>query len=80
VVTCKANGKLELVAVRIDPKLIADGDIELLEDLVLAASNQALFKARESAAKRIAEATGELSLGAFGIAGGSPETRPDGGR
>ncbi len=50
-VTAKANGRLEVIAVRIDPKLLADGDAELLEDLVTAAVNQALTKAREAAAQ-----------------------------
>ena len=38
-VTVKVNGRLEVVSVRIDPKLVADGDAELLEDLVAAAVN-----------------------------------------
>ena len=40
-VTVKVNGRLEVVSVRIDPKLVADGDAELLEDLVVAAVNAA---------------------------------------
>ncbi len=55
VVTAKVNGRLELLSVRIDPKLLADGDAELLEDLVTAAVNQGLTKAREAAAKSIGE-------------------------
>ena len=38
-VTAKVNGRLEVVSVRIDPKLLADSDHELLEDLVSAAVN-----------------------------------------
>ena len=38
-VTVKVNGRLEVVSVRIDPKLVADADTELLEDLVAAAVN-----------------------------------------
>ena len=45
-VTAKVNGRLELISVRIDPKLVADGDVELLEDLVAAAVNAGLTKAR----------------------------------
>jgi DNA-binding YbaB/EbfC family protein len=51
VVTARVNGKFDLVALRIDPKLLADGDAELLEDLVAAAVNAALTKAREAAAE-----------------------------
>src|SRR5271169_1436355 len=62
VVTAKVNGRLELISVRIDPKLLADGDAELLEDLVTAAVNQALSKARETAAKSITSLAGGLPL------------------
>jgi len=62
VVTAKANGKLELISVRIDPKLLADGDTELLEDLVTAAVNQAFAKSREAAAQSLQSLTGGLPL------------------
>lgn len=76
VVTARANGRLELLSVRIDPKLLADGDAELLEDLVTAAVNQALAKAREAAAKSLSSIAGGLPLPAglsnlFGTGGGA---------
>ena len=61
-VTAKATGRLELVSVRIDPKLLADGDAELLEDLVTAAVNAALAKAREAAAQSLSSIAGGLPL------------------
>lgn len=61
-VVARANGKMELVGVRIDPKLLADGDAELLEDLVTAAVNQALTKAREEAARSISSIAGGLPI------------------
>jgi len=61
-VTAKVNGKMELLAVRIDPKLLADGDAELLEDLVAAAVNQALTKAREAAAQSISSLAGGMPI------------------
>lgn len=61
-VTVRASGRLEVLSVRIDPKLLADGDCELLEDLVLAATNQALTKAREAAAEHLQSATGNMPL------------------
>ena len=75
VVTATANGRLELVSVRIDPKLLADGDAELLEDLVTAAVNNALGKAREAAAKSLSSLAGGFPLpgglpGIFGPGGG----------
>jgi DNA-binding YbaB/EbfC family protein len=62
VVTAKVNGRLELLSVRIDRKLIADGDVELLEDLVTAAVNQAMSKAREEAAKSLSSLAGGLPI------------------
>jgi DNA-binding YbaB/EbfC family protein len=74
VVTARANGRLELVSVRIDPKLLADGDVDLLEDLVTAAVNQALVKAREAAAQSLSSIAGSFPIpglaGLFGPGGG----------
>jgi DNA-binding YbaB/EbfC family protein len=64
-VRARANGRLEVIAVRIDPKIVADGDVELLEDLVTAAVNQALIKAREAAARSLTSAAGGLPLPAI---------------
>ena len=62
---------MELVSVRIDPKLIADGDVEILEDLVTAAVGQALIKAREAAAQSMASIAGGLPIpGLSGFLGG----------
>lgn len=77
VVTAKVNGRLEVLAVRIDPKLLADGDAELLEDLVTAAVNQGLTRAREAAARSMQSLAGGLPLpnlaGLFGGGtGGTP--------
>lgn len=71
VVVAKANGKMEIVSIRIDPKLLADGDHELLEDLVTAAANQALSKAREAAAKSIQSLAGGLPFPGLGSLPGS---------
>ena len=62
-VTVKVSGRLEVMAVHIDPKLVADGDSELLEDLVMAAVNAGLAKARDAAAQSLASVTGGLPAG-----------------
>src|SRR4051812_40712970 len=62
VVSAKVNGRLELLSVRIAPKLLADGDAELLEDLVAAAVNQALTKARDAAAQSISSLAGGFPI------------------
>lgn len=76
VVTARVNGRLEVLAVRIDPKLLADGDAELLEDLVTAAVNQGLTKAREAAAQSLANLAGGLPIpglsGFLNPGGGAP--------
>lgn len=70
VVTVKANGRLEVLAVRIDPKLLADGDAELLEDLICAATNQALTRAREAAAQSLSSLAGGFPIpGLSGLLG-----------
>jgi DNA-binding YbaB/EbfC family protein len=65
-VAAKVNGRLELVRIRIDPKLLADGDAELLEDLVTAAVNQGMSKAREEAAKSLSTLAGGLPIPGLG--------------
>src|SRR4029079_8854128 len=46
-VTVEANGKQEITAVKIDPEVVNKDDVQMLEDLVLAACNEALRKSRE---------------------------------
>lgn len=74
VVSAKVNGKMELLSIHIDPKLLVDGDAEMLEDLVTAAVNQALGKARDSASASISSLAGGLPIpglsGMFGPGSG----------
>jgi hypothetical protein len=72
VVTAQVNGRLEVVGVRIDPKVLADGDVELLEDLITAAVNQGLTKAREAAAGSLQSMAGGLNLPGLGGLFGAP--------
>jgi DNA-binding YbaB/EbfC family protein len=77
VVTARVNGRLELLAVRIDPKLLADGDAELLEDLVTAAVNQGMTKAREEAAKSLSSLADGLPIPGLGnLLGSSSSSSP----
>lgn len=41
-VKVKANGKQQIVSIKIDPQLIADNDVEMMEDLIVAAVNKAV--------------------------------------
>ena len=54
------NGKMELMRVKIDPQ--AAGDVELLEDLVVAAVAAATRKAQEAAKAEMAQLTGGLNI------------------
>ncbi|MCH7782047.1 YbaB/EbfC family nucleoid-associated protein [candidate division KSB1 bacterium] len=60
-----ANGKQEIESVKIDPEVIDKDDPEMLEDLVLAAVNQAIEKAGEMAKEHMNSMTG-------GMLGGLP--------
>jgi DNA-binding YbaB/EbfC family protein len=59
-VTALVNGAQDVVSVRIDPEVVDPDDVEMLEDLVLAAIRQAMEKAREMAQAEMAKATGGL--------------------
>jgi DNA-binding YbaB/EbfC family protein len=56
------NGKGELRAVKIDPSLMDPGGVEMLEDLVLAAANDAKAKVETYVAGEMQKLTGGLSL------------------
>src|SRR5256885_15548384 len=68
-VTVKVTGDLELREVRIDPEAVDPEDVEILQDLVLAATNEALRSAQELAANRMGAVTGGLGGGAGGPGG-----------
>jgi nucleoid-associated protein EbfC len=61
-VTVRATGNGEIVAIKIDPKAIDPDDAELLEDLVLAAVNEALRSAQSLAQSKLGAMTGGLGL------------------
>lgn len=65
-VTVAISGDLKVTAVRIDPAAVDPEDVEMLCDLVLAATNEALREAQELAAKKMGALTGGLDPGALG--------------
>ena len=67
VVEAKVNGKKEVLAVTIKPEAVDPEDVEMLQDLVVSAANEALRQAGEAMDKSIEQATGGLDLGAFGL-------------
>ena len=67
VVEAKVNGKKEVLAVTIKPEAVDPEGVEMLQDLVVSAVNEALRQAGEAMDKSIEQATGGLDLGAFGL-------------
>ncbi len=59
-VTVVANGKQEILEVRIDKQVVDPEDVEMLEDLVVAAVNQAMEKAQELANDEMGKAAGGM--------------------
>ena len=66
-VTVKVSGELEVLEVRIDPEGVDPDDVELLQDMVQAAMNEALRSAQELAANKMGAVTG--GLGGLGLPG-----------
>ncbi len=66
-VTVQANGKQELIAIKIDPEVINKDDAQMLEDLVLAACNEALRKSRELVQQELGKLTGGLKIPGLGM-------------
>ena len=62
VVTVRVNGKGQLKGISIDPSLIVPDEKEILEDLIVAAMNDARGKAERAAEARMAEVTKGLPL------------------
>ncbi|MEA3508866.1 MAG: YbaB/EbfC family nucleoid-associated protein [candidate division NC10 bacterium] len=61
-VTVTADGRGEIVAVRIDPEVAQSGDLEMLQDLIIAATNEAMRRARELLSTEMGRMTGGLNL------------------
>ena len=62
-VTASVSGKRELTGLEIDPDAVDPEDIEMLQDMVIAAVNEALRKAEDAANANMSRLTGGLNLG-----------------
>jgi DNA-binding YbaB/EbfC family protein len=62
VVNATVTGKQELVSITIDPSAVDPEDVEMLQDLVVAAVNDALRASRELAEQKMSAVTGGLRL------------------
>jgi len=61
-VTVKVSGDLKVISIKIDPGAIDPDDPEMLEDMVLAATNEALRSAQELASNKMNGLTGGLNI------------------
>jgi len=66
-VTVVANGKQEIVSIKIDREVINPEDAQMLEDLVLAASNEALRKSKEMVQGEMSKITAGLKIPGLGM-------------
>ena len=67
VVEAKVNGKKEVLSVTIKPEAVDPEDVEMLQDLVVSAVNEALRQAGDAREKGMSGVTSGLNLGAFGL-------------
>ena len=63
VVKAEVNGKNEIVSLTIDPEAVDPDDVEMLQDMVIAAVNEALRNAESDKANNMSRMTGGLNLG-----------------
>jgi DNA-binding YbaB/EbfC family protein len=56
------NGRQELLSLRIDPEVVAPDDVEMLQDLITAAVNEALTRSREMMAAEMNKLTGGMQI------------------
>lgn len=65
-VTVTANGRQEILSIKIEPEVVNPNEIEMLQDLILAAVNEATRKADELAKGEMKKITGGLNIPGMG--------------
>jgi DNA-binding YbaB/EbfC family protein len=68
-VTVVANGQQEIVSIKIEPEVVNEGDVDMLQDLVFAAVNDALRKARDMANEEMGKIAKGLPIAGMKIPG-----------
>jgi DNA-binding YbaB/EbfC family protein len=61
-VVAKANGRQELLSIELEPEVVDPDDIEMLQDLIVAAVNDVLKKSQEMVAEEMSKLTGGLKM------------------
>ena len=62
VVKASVSGKMEIVSITISPEVIESGDVEMIQDLIVAAANEGLSKAKEIASEKMGGLTGGMKI------------------
>jgi len=61
-VTAVANGKRQLIEIKIKPEVVDPDDVEMLEDLIMSACNEALKKAEDESSNEMGKLTGGMNM------------------
>jgi len=61
-VSVVANGKQEVVSIKVDPEVVDPGDVQMLEDLIVAGVNDALKKAQDMVSQEMTKLTGGFNI------------------
>ena len=61
-VVARANGRQELLSIALEPEVVDPGDIEMLQDLIVAAVNDVLKRSQAMAAEEMSKLTGGLKM------------------
>lgn len=64
-VTAKVTGDSKVIGITINPEVLKSGDVEMLQDLVTSAVNDALKVSKETSAQEMSKITGGLSIPGF---------------
>ena len=64
-VSAKVNGDSKVLGLTIDPEVMKSGDVEMLQDLVISAVNEAIKTAKETSSQEMSKVTGGMSLPGF---------------
>ena len=61
-ITVKVNGSKQLLSIKIDPEVVSKDEVDMLQDLIVAAVNEAHRKAEEAMAQQMSGMMGGLKL------------------
>ena len=64
-VTVVANGKQQVLSIRIEKEVVDPEDVEMLQDLILAAVNDALTQSQEMVSSEMSKLTGGMNIPGF---------------